>query len=53
MEEAIRLTAGSGDSYSSIGYDVHGDHPNTTNIFGNPPFPGTTTTGGPNWVSSL
>ena len=40
----------SGDSYSSIGYDVHGDRPNATNIIGNPPFPGDTTAGGPNWV---
>jgi len=41
----------SGDSYSSIEYDVNGDHPGTTNPLGNPPYPGDTYAGGPNWVT--
>jgi hypothetical protein len=40
----------SGDSYSSIKYDVHGPHPSEMQPFGNPPYPGETTAGGPNWV---
>lgn len=48
--DKMMLIEGSGDSYSSIGYDVHDAHPNATNIIGNPHFPGDTTAGGPNWV---
>lgn len=43
----------SGDSYSSTGYDVDGDHPNHENPLGNPPYPGDTYSGGPTWVTGL
>jgi hypothetical protein len=41
----------SGDSYSQTGYDVNDVHPTEGNPLGNPPYPGYTTAGGPNWVS--
>lgn len=41
---------GSGDSYTTIDYDVNGPPPSESNPLGNPPYPGHTTTGGPNWV---
>jgi hypothetical protein len=44
---------GSGDSYSSTGYDVTGKYPSESNPLGNPPYPGWTTSGGPNWVFAL
>lgn len=40
----------SGDSYSSVGYNVDGPHPNLGNVIGNPAFPGETTSFGYNWV---
>jgi hypothetical protein len=43
----------SGDSYSSIEYNVDGERPNEKNPFGNPPYPGDTYAGGPNWVGYL
>jgi len=42
----------SGDSYSSMGYDVQGAHPSAENPFGNPPYPGRTYSGGPTGVNS-
>jgi len=48
--EAWFLTYDSGDSYSSIGYDVDGDVPSLRNPLGNPPYPGETWSAGPNWV---
>ncbi|KAF2642776.1 hypothetical protein P280DRAFT_395984 [Massarina eburnea CBS 473.64] len=42
-----------GDSYSQIGFDVTGTQPNTANPFGNPTFPGWTSSNGPNWVGFL
>jgi hypothetical protein len=41
---------GSGDSYSAVGYQVDGARPSDEDILGNPPYPGYTTAGGPNWV---
>jgi hypothetical protein len=46
-------TDGSGDSLSSIEYDVNGAYPDEKNPIGNPPYPGTTTSGGANWVGYL
>jgi hypothetical protein len=43
-------TNGSGDSYTTVGYDVHGEHPSESNPLGNPPYPGYTAAEGPNWV---
>jgi hypothetical protein len=44
----------SGASYTTVGYDYTKDHPNLSNIIGNPAFPGKTTCGGaPNFVSPL
>jgi hypothetical protein len=40
----------SGDSYSSIEYNVKGDHPNEDNPLGNPEYPGITYSDGANWV---
>ncbi|KAF4581471.1 hypothetical protein EYR40_009757 [Pleurotus pulmonarius] len=40
-----------GDSYTQTGFDPNGVLPSPGNVFGNPPFPGWTSTGGgPNWV---
>ena len=46
----IVLSDDSGDSYSSTEYNVNGEHPSDSNPLGNPPFPGKTVSGGPNWV---
>jgi hypothetical protein len=43
----------SGDSLSSIEYDVNGPPPDESNPIGNPPYPGWTTSGGANWVGYL
>ena len=43
----------SGDSYSSTAYNVKGDHPREENPLGNPPYPGLTYSGGPNWVTNV
>jgi hypothetical protein len=40
----------SGDSYSSIDYDVSGPYPSLGNPIGNPAFPGITYSAGSNWV---
>lgn len=42
-----------GDSYSQTGFDVSREKPNAANPFGNPTYPGWTTTGGPNWLGYL
>jgi len=44
---------GSGDCYSSTGFDVRGELPSQRYALGNPPWPGYTTAGGPNWVGFL
>jgi hypothetical protein len=43
----------SGDSYTQTGFDVHGTQPNPANPMGNPPYPGWTSSNGPNWVDFL
>jgi hypothetical protein len=40
----------SGDSYTSTGFNPGGTAPNRGNPIGNPNFPGSTTTGGANWI---
>ncbi|KAH8660175.1 carbohydrate esterase family 16 protein [Xylariales sp. PMI_506] len=42
-----------GDSYSTLHFSVSGTQPNASNPIGNPAFPGSTTSGGPNWVSDV
>lgn len=42
-----------GDSYTQTGFDVKGTQPNPSNVLGNPPYPGWTTSNGPNWVGFL
>lgn len=42
-----------GDSYSSIGFVTSGEQPSPGNPLGNPPYPGSTTANGPNWVGLL
>lgn len=42
-----------GDSYSSTGFWIGGEQPSTFNPIGNPAYPGTTWTGGVNWVGSI
>lgn len=43
----------SGDSYSQTGFDPTGAHPSNSNPFGNPNFPGYTTSGGMNWLGQV
>lgn len=51
--ESAELTQNSGDSYSQTGFDLAGTKPALGNQMGNPPYPGWTTSGGPNWVGDL
>ncbi|KAL0572462.1 hypothetical protein V5O48_009502 [Marasmius crinis-equi] len=39
-----------GDSYTQTGFDISSTLPTAGNPFGNPPYPGWTSSGGPNWV---
>lgn len=43
----------SGDSYTSTGFQVHGEQPNPSNPLGNPAYPGSTSANGPNYVDFL
>lgn len=42
-----------GDSYTQTGFDINGTQPNAANPFGNPPYPGWTSSNGPNWAGFL
>ncbi|ORY57425.1 uncharacterized protein BCR38DRAFT_461170 [Pseudomassariella vexata] len=42
-----------GDSYSTTGFWAGGDQPSSSNPIGNPALPGTTTSGGYNWVGHV
>ncbi|KAF2138501.1 carbohydrate esterase family 16 protein [Aplosporella prunicola CBS 121167] len=42
-----------GDSYSTTGFDINGQQPCPANPLGNPPYPGNTSSNGPNWVDYL
>jgi phospholipase/lecithinase/hemolysin len=42
-----------GDSYSRTGFDASGDQPNPSNPFGNPRYPGPTSSNGENWIQFL
>lgn len=43
-----------GDSYTTTGFNATtGPQPNSTNPLGNPPYPGYTSSNGPNWVDFL
>ncbi|EWC44477.1 hypothetical protein DRE_06745 [Drechslerella stenobrocha 248] len=39
-----------GDSYTQTGFNPNGIQPSTGNPMGNPPYPGWTSAGGPNWI---
>jgi hypothetical protein len=43
----------SADSFTETGLDLAGAKPAVGNQLGNPPFPGLTTSGGPNWVGDI
>lgn len=43
----------SGDSYTSTKFDIRGEQPNPRNPLGNPPYPGSTSSNGPNYVDFL
>jgi phospholipase/lecithinase/hemolysin len=48
------LTPPSGDSYTQTGFDPKSAlQPNASNPLGNPPYPGWTSSNGPNWVDFL
>ncbi|KAF1977338.1 hypothetical protein BU23DRAFT_294399 [Bimuria novae-zelandiae CBS 107.79] len=42
-----------GDSYTQTGFDPKSTQPSATNPFGNPTWPGWTSSNGPNWVGFL
>ncbi|KAL2812914.1 hypothetical protein BDW59DRAFT_178367 [Aspergillus cavernicola] len=42
-----------GDSYTATNFNITGAKPSTANPLGNPPYPGWTSAGGPNWISNL
>ncbi|KAB2572160.1 Lipase GDSL [Lasiodiplodia theobromae] len=42
-----------GDSYTQTGFDVSSTQPSAENPFGNPTYPGWTSSNGPNWVGYL
>lgn len=42
-----------GDSYTQTGFDTSGLWPSEANPFGNPGYPGRTSSNGPNWIDFL
>ena len=42
-----------GDSYTQTGFNINGTQPSPSNPLGNPPYPGWTSSNGPNWVGFL
>uniref|UniRef100_A0A8H7K358 CBM1 domain-containing protein n=1 Tax=Bionectria ochroleuca TaxID=29856 RepID=A0A8H7K358_BIOOC len=42
-----------GDSYTKTEFNINGAKPNANNIIGNPNFPGSTSSGGHNWLGWL
>ncbi|KAL5340216.1 hypothetical protein BJX70DRAFT_387447 [Aspergillus crustosus] len=42
-----------GDSYTATSFNITGEKPSASNPLGNPPYPGWTSSGGPNWISNL
>ncbi|KAF2001900.1 carbohydrate esterase family 16 protein [Amniculicola lignicola CBS 123094] len=42
-----------GDSYTQTGFNINGTQPSPSNPMGNPPYPGWTSSNGPNWVDFL
>jgi phospholipase/lecithinase/hemolysin len=42
-----------GDSYTQTGFNPASSQPNPSNPFGNPPYPGWTSSNGPNWLGFL
>lgn len=42
-----------GDSYTQTGFNTSGPQPSRANPFGNPDYPGRTSSNGPNWIDFL
>lgn len=53
VDECFPDEQNSGDSYTSTVFNIHGEQPNPGNPLGNPPYPGSTSSGGPNYVDYL
>lgn len=54
MREEKLILSSSGDSYTATGFNATaGPQPNPCNPLGNPPYPGYTSSDGPNWVGFL
>jgi hypothetical protein len=51
--DTTELNHDSGDSYTSTGFQIHGEQPNPENPLGNPAYPGSTSSNGPNYVDFL
>ena len=47
------LTNNSGDSYTATSFNLSSTQPGPGNPLGNPPYPGQTSSNGPNWVDYL
>ena len=43
----------SGDSYTSTNFTTFGEQPSSSNALGNPPYPGATSSNGPNYIDFL
>lgn len=50
---SIRTLFVFGDSYTQTGFSPTSTQPSPSNPFGNPPYPGWTSSNGPNWVGFL
>ncbi|KAH9886129.1 hypothetical protein F4778DRAFT_759098 [Xylariomycetidae sp. FL2044] len=53
QDDATKYLMVFGDSYSTTGSWIGGDKPSSSNPIGNPSLPGTTTSGGLNWVGQV
>lgn len=53
MEGYLLSRVDSGDSYSTTGFNDTLTQPSAGNPLGNPPYPGYTSSDGPNWVDAL
>ena len=52
-QDSANYWFGFGDSYTQTGFNYAGILPAPGNPLGNPPYPGWTSTGGPNWVGTF
>lgn len=51
--EIVKLRCHSGDSYTTTSFNISGEQPDPSNSLGNPPYPGVTSSNGPNYVDFL